>query len=94
MKRALLNRTRRKLYLAITTTLAAFSTSFATAQQAPAASVEEIQITGSRVRLQDGMTAPTPVTVAMPSAPLVVAPISICAAWASTARWCCSMAPA
>jgi len=62
MKRALLNRARRKLYLAITTTLAAFSTSFATAQQAPAASVEEIQITGSRVRLQDGMTAPTPVT--------------------------------
>ena len=53
---------RRKLYLAITTTLATFATSFVTAQQAPAAGVEEIQVTGSRVRLQSGMTAPTPVT--------------------------------
>ena len=53
---------KRKLFLAITTTLAAFSTSLVTAQQATPAAVEEIQVTGSRVRLQDGMTAPTPVT--------------------------------
>jgi outer membrane receptor protein involved in Fe transport len=32
------------------------------AQQAAPAGLEEIQVTGSRVRLQDGMTAPTPVT--------------------------------
>ncbi len=48
---------KRKLFLAITTTLAAFSTSLVTAQQATPAAVEEIQVTGSRVRLQDGMTA-------------------------------------
>lgn len=54
--------TRTKLYAAIAAALATFSTSFATAQQNPAPEVEEIQVTGSRIRLVDGMTAPTPVT--------------------------------
>src|SRR5688572_20804576 len=62
MKRTAISRSRSKLYLAVTATLATFSTSLATAQQTAAPDVEEIQITGSRVRLQDGMTAPTPVT--------------------------------
>jgi iron complex outermembrane recepter protein len=53
---------RKKLCLAITATLATFTTSFATAQQNTAGELEEIQVTGSRVRLVDGMTAPTPVT--------------------------------
>src|SRR5688572_5853500 len=62
MKRTAISRSRSKLYLAVTATLATFSTSLATAQQTAAPDVEEIQITGSRVRLQTGMTAPTPVT--------------------------------
>lgn len=62
MTRPALRRSRSKLYLAITATLATFTTSFVIAQQNVGADVEEIQITGSRVRLLDGMTAPTPVT--------------------------------
>jgi outer membrane receptor protein involved in Fe transport len=49
---------RSKLVLAVT---AALSTSFAIAQQTTQP-LEEIQVTGSRIRVVDGMTAPTPVT--------------------------------
>jgi outer membrane receptor protein involved in Fe transport len=50
---------RSKIFLAITTAL---GTSFAIAQQPSSAALEEIQVTGSRIRVVDGMTAPTPVT--------------------------------
>ena len=53
---------RTKLCLAITATLAALGPALATAQQSTAGGVEEIQVTGTRVRLADGMSAPTPVT--------------------------------
>ena len=52
---------KRKLFLAITTTLAALSTSLVTAQQATPAAVEEINVTGSRLQL-NGMSSPTPLT--------------------------------
>ncbi|HWK54411.1 MAG TPA: TonB-dependent receptor plug domain-containing protein, partial [Hyphomicrobiales bacterium] len=51
-----------RLYLAIAATLATFSTPLAVAQPTIPSNLEEIQVTGSRVRLVDGMTAPTPVT--------------------------------
>ena len=53
---------RTKLCLAITATLAALGPALATAQQNSTGGVEEIQVTGTRVRLADGMSAPTPVT--------------------------------
>jgi outer membrane receptor protein involved in Fe transport len=65
MRRTASSSTRSKLCLAITATLAALGTSLATAQQTAtqtAQPLEEIQVTGSRIRLVDGMSAPTPVT--------------------------------
>jgi outer membrane receptor protein involved in Fe transport len=62
MRRTASNCGRSKLCLAITATVATLATSFATAQQAAPADLEEIQVTGSRIRLVDGMSAPTPVT--------------------------------
>jgi iron complex outermembrane receptor protein len=63
MRSTALQRSRTKLCLAVATTLSAFTATCASAQQVPADSaVEEIQVTGSRVRVVDGMSAPTPVT--------------------------------
>ncbi|HWK54808.1 MAG TPA: TonB-dependent receptor [Hyphomicrobiales bacterium] len=54
--------TRTKLYWAITTALTTtLAAPLAFAQDAPS-NLEEIQVTGSRIRAVDGMTAPTPVT--------------------------------
>ena len=51
-----------RLRAAVAAAVTLLGTATVFAQQAPDAGVEEIQITGSRVRLQTGMTAPTPVT--------------------------------
>jgi len=62
MKMSVPKNSRTKLCVAITATLAALGPALATAQQPSASGVEEIQVTGTRVRLADGMSAPTPVT--------------------------------
>ncbi len=62
MKVTSFSSSRTKLCLAIAATLATFVPALATAQQSNAGGVEEIQVTGTRVRLADGMSAPTPVT--------------------------------
>ena len=62
MKVTCFSSSRTKLCLAITATLAALGPALATAQQTVTGGVEEIQVTGTRVRLADGMSAPTPVT--------------------------------
>src|SRR5690606_23793972 len=55
--------TRTKLYWAITTALSAtLAAPLVIAQEQPPTNLEEIQVTGSRIRAVDGMTAPTPVT--------------------------------
>lgn len=66
MKVTSFSSSRTKLCLAIAATLATFVPALATAQQSNAGSVEEIQVTGTRVRLADGMSAPTPVTTLSP----------------------------
>ena len=62
MKVTAFNSSRTQLYLAIATTLATLGPALATAQQTNTGGLEEIQVTGTRVRLVDGMSAPTPVT--------------------------------
>jgi outer membrane receptor protein involved in Fe transport len=70
MRSAAFSSARSKLYWAITAAFTGLGASVATAQQTtnqptnqnPPAALEEIQVTGSRIRLVDGMSAPTPVT--------------------------------
>src|SRR5690606_23226635 len=62
--------TRRKKALAMS--LAAIASaiacsSTASAQNADAGDLEEVRVTGSRIRMTDGMAAPTPVTVVTPA---------------------------
>jgi outer membrane receptor protein involved in Fe transport len=62
MKRTVSSSTRSKLHLAVTASLAVLGTSLASAQTQTATALEEIQVTGSRIRAVDGMSAPTSVT--------------------------------
>jgi outer membrane receptor protein involved in Fe transport len=64
MRNAASGSSKTRLFLSITAALAGLGASLATAQQNQnsSAPLEEIQVTGSRIRLVDGMSAPTPVT--------------------------------
>jgi iron complex outermembrane recepter protein len=53
---------RKKLYLAIVSFLSVGMASTAVLAQSEEGALEEIRVTGSRIRAVDGMTAPTPVT--------------------------------